>query len=65
VLSTDAQVLQSWREYHAESLLEIFRRLAENDPDAARKLANAEGGMTLYQKINYRTKIIQQFLSRR
>jgi hypothetical protein len=65
VLSTDAQVLQFWREYHAESLLDIFRQLAENDPDAARKLANAEGGMTLYQKINYRTKIIQQFLSRR
>jgi hypothetical protein len=64
MLSTDPQLLQRWREYHAESLLEIFKRLAENDPEAYDKLMRSEEGMTLYQKINRRTQIIQGFLSR-
>lgn len=64
MLATDPGLLQRWREYHAQSLLEIFSRLAENDPGAFDKLMRSEAGMTLYEKINHRTGIIQDFLSR-
>ncbi len=64
MLSNDPELLQKWREFHAESLLGIFRSLSKNDEEANKRLTDTEANMTLYEKINHRTKIIQSFLAK-
>jgi hypothetical protein len=64
LLASDSDALQKWREYHAASLLSIFQSLSKNEQGPLRKLTDGEANMTLYQKINHRTKIIQSFLAR-
>jgi hypothetical protein len=58
----DPQVLQKWREYHAESLRDIIRRLSNNDQQAADNLDRVEARMSLYEKINHRAQLIQRML---